>query len=638
MFTFIRNAVIVGIRYFNKDIQINGEDILIDQPKDKFLGDVYTNVAMLYAKKIGTTPQKLAEEISKLLLKNPNVQSIRIDGPGFLNIKIKNDFWQSMICNIIRLGRNFSVTPIHKHEKLNIEFVSANPTGPLHTGHARNAVFGSVCANLLEKVGYDVTREFYINDQGNQIKHLARSVYLRYIELLGKEISEDQFTSDMYCGSYIKDVAKDAIDKFGSKFLDKTENEWLKPLCEFSIKYMLDSIKKDLYDVGVVMDVYTSEKEVCSRNLVDKALEILKERGDIYEGILPKPKGTVAEDWEERPQTLFKSTKYGDEIDRAIKKSDGTWTYFAGDLAYHLDKFQRGFTHMLNIFGADHNGYVKRLKSAVYAISDGKADLEVRLYQLVNFLENGVPVRMSKRKGNFITLRDVIERVGKDVTRFMMVSRHHDVMIDFDFKKAVEFSMDNPLFYIQYAHARICSVFRNFNALFGKQADEKLYNADLSLLVDDAELDLIKALTFWKERIKLSAKAIEPHRVPTHLRDICALFHSLWNKGKSDDHLRFINKENMNLTFARMTLLRVTQIVIQDGLSILGITPMEEMKPLNDEEINETHGTAIPTEKNKDNEERDIKLEKKLDKPFFGIALPEDSFEFVSSFNKKNNK
>ena len=630
MFANIRNAIIVGIKSFKEDLYINNEDILIEQPKDKILGDIYTNAAMLYAKKVGTNPRRLAEKISEILSENPVVQSVRIDGPGFLNIKIKNNYWQSKIGEIIKLGSNFSVTPLHAGENLNVEFVSANPTGPLHTGHARNAVFGSVCANLLEKIGYNVTREFYINDQGNQIKHLARSVYLRYIELFGQRVSESQFTSDMYCGDYIKDVAKAVVDKFGDKFLNKQESEWLEPLCEFSIKYMLAGIKKDLADIGVVMDVYTSEKEVCSRNLVDKALKILKGRGDIYEGILPKPKGTIAEDWEERPQTLFRSTKYGDEIDRAIKKSDGTWTYFAGDLAYHLDKFQRGFTNMLNVFGADHNGYVKRLKSAVSAISDGKANLEVRLYQLVNFLENGVPVRMSKRKGNFITLRDVIDRVGKDVTRFMMVSRHHDVMIDFDFKKVIEFSMDNPLFYIQYAHARICSVFRNFNASFKKLTDEKIRDADLSLLTDETELDLIKSLAFWKERVKHAAKAIEPHRIPTHLRDICSLFHSLWNKGKSDERLRFINKENMTLTFARMALLRATQVVISDGLSILGVTPMDEMKPLDENESNKKFNAEV-TEDKKDKKER-----VKLDEPYYSISLPEDGFGFDNPPIKKD--
>lgn len=622
MFSVIRNAIIESIKSLDQNIALTSDNILIEQPKDAKLGDIYTNIAMLFAKKVGTNPRSLADKIAENLRATNIVSSVSIDGPGFINIRLKNEYWQLLVKEIIKLGNKFSYSPIHAGEQMLVEFVSANPTGPLHTGHARNAVFGSVAANLLEKIGYDVTREFYINDQGNQIKSMARSVYLRYIEILGRAVSDNQFSGDMYCGDYIRDVAQAVIEQFGDKFLDKPESEWLDTLCKFSIDCMMGSIKKDLADTGVIMDVYTSEADVCRRNLVNDALKILKEHNDIYEGILPKPKGTVAEDWEERPQTLFKSTKYGDEVDRAIKKSDGTWTYFAGDIAYHLDKFQRGFKKMLNIFGADHNGYVKRLKAAVSAISNGQADLEVRLYQLVNFLENGVPIRMSKRKGNFITLRDVVNRVGKDVTRYMMVSRHHDVMIDFDFKKAVEFSMDNPLFYIQYAHARICSVFRNYEYTFGKKVtDEELVNVDLSVLTDEHELTLIKMLSFWKERVKCSAIAIEPHRIPTHLRDIVAQFHSLWNKGKTDEHLRFINKNNTKTTFARLSLLRATQAVIVDGLKILGITPMEEMKPL-DECKTDREDAEKESELSHDTE-MGKKKKDPLDMPFAGISLPE---------------
>ena len=619
MFGIVKTAVVEGIKSFDKNIVVNSENILIDRPKNESLGDIYTNVAMLFAKKVGTSPRQLAEKIAELLQTIDVVSSVSIDGPGFINIRIKTNYWQSLVSKIIKLGSDFSRSEINTGKKMLVEFVSANPTGPLHTGHARNAVFGSVAANLLEKIGYKVTREFYINDQGNQIKNLARSVYLRYIELLGHKVSEEQFTENMYCGEYIKDVAQAVIEKYGNKFLDKPEKDWLGVLCDFSVTYMMDLIKTDLADAGVVMDIYTSEAEVCRRNLVEEALKILKANDDIYEGILPKPKGTVSDDWEERPQTLFRSTKYGDEVDRAIKKSDGTWTYFAGDLAYHLDKFQRGFTNMLNVFGADHNGYVKRLKAAVSAISNGQANLDVRLYQLVNFLEDGVPVRMSKRKGNFITLRDVVDRVGKDVMRYMMVSRHHDVMIDFDFKKAVEFSMENPLFYIQYAHARICSAFRHYESEFGaKISDDELTNIDLSVLTDESELGLIKALAFWKDQVKGAANAIEPHRIPIYLRDISAHFHSLWNKGMTAEHLRFINKNNMKTTFARMSLLRATQIIIADGLQILGITPMDEMKPL-DEGITETESKEVPNS----NDNKDESQESNFDLPFAGIALPE---------------
>lgn len=580
MLQSVRNAVLNAIHNFKPDIEISPNEISVERPKDVTLGDVCTNAAMVFAKRIGTNPKELANSICQELMHNPNVLDTSIAGYGFVNIKVCNEYWRSLINRIILEGNNFSVTNnIGNSNKLNIEFVSANPTGPLHTGHARNAVFGSVAANLFEKIGYKVTREFYINDQGNQIKYLARSVYLRYIELLGENISEDQFSSDMYCGLYIKDIAQKVLDKYGDVFFNKPEEEWLDILCHFSIDCMLNNIKSDLNGLGVVMDVYTSEAELCKKGLVNEALDILKQHDDIYDGILPKPKGTSKEDWEERPQTLFKSTKYGDDVDRAIKKSDGTWTYFAGDLAYHLDKIRRGFNKMLLVLGADHNGYVKRMKAAVSALSNNKAEIDIRLYQLVNFLEDGKPVRMSKRKGHFITLKEVVDRVGKDVTRYMMISRHHDVMIDFDFIKAVEFSMDNPLFYIQYAHARICSVFKYYKEIFNVNdiSYKDLLQVDKSSLYDDAEINLLKQLSFWPEQIKLAALAIEPHRVAIHLRDIASAFHSLWSKGKSEEQLRFINKNDKEKTLAKLSLLKATQVVLSDGLKILGITPLLEM-------------------------------------------------------------
>ena len=580
MLQVIRNAVLYAINYFNSELHISQNEILVERPKDVTLGDICTNAAMVFAKKCGTTPRELADRICYELIHNQNVLDASIAGYGFVNIKICNDYWRSLVNRIILEKNNFSIAKnIGNNNKLNIEFVSANPTGPLHTGHARNAVFGSVAANLLEKIGYKVTREFYINDQGNQIKCLARSVYLRYIELLGNKIYEEQFSSDMYCGEYVKEIAKEVLDKYGNIFLNKSESEWLSIFCEFSINCMLSNIKSDLKDLGVVMDVYTSEAELCKKGLVNEALEILKQHEDIYEGVLPKPKGTSKEDWEERPQTLFKSTKYGDDIDRAIKKSDGTWTYFAGDLAYHLDKIRRGFNKMLLVLGADHNGYVKRMKAAVSALSNSKANIEIRLYQLVNFLENGKPVRMSKRKGQFITLKAVVNRVGKDVTRYMMISRHHDVIIDFDFVKAVEFSMDNPLFYIQYAHARICSVFEYYKRIFKIEdvSIRELLEVDKSALRDEAEINLIKQLLMWPEQVKSAALAIEPHRITVHLRDIASLFHSLWSKGKAEEQLRFINRNDKGTTLAKLSLLRATQIVLADGLNILGITPLSEM-------------------------------------------------------------
>ncbi len=576
----IRSCILNVLNLFTKGAKDIAEDmILLDQPKDKNLGDLYTNAAMMFAKRLEISPRVLAEAIRDALASSENVTEVSLAGPGFINFKLKNSFWQGVISDVIEQNENYGFSNVYANKLINVEFVSANPTGPLHTGHARNAVFGSVVANLLERIGYKVTREFYINDQGNQIKFLARSLYLRYREALGAEISESDFTSDMYCGAYVKELAKELVDIYQDKFLNQPESEWLALLSQFAIDRMMQNVKNDLRNLGVVMDVYTSEAELCKRNLVEEALNILSECGDIYEGVLPRPKGIASDDeWEERPQTLFRSTKYGDDVDRAIRKSDGTWTYFAGDLAYHLDKIKRGFTEMVAILGADHNGYVKRLKSAVKALSAGKANIEVRLYQLVNFLENGKPVRMSKRAGNFITLKDVVERVGKDVTRYMMISRHHDVMIDFDFVKAVEQSMDNPLFYIQYAYARICSVFRNYEAENGEITRDDLLNSDKSILSDEAEISLMKALAFWPDQVKAAAIAIEPHRIPVYMQNIASLFHSLWNKGKINSELRFIDKENRHETISRLSLLMATKKVLEDGFRIIGVTPMMEMR------------------------------------------------------------
>ncbi len=562
----------------NDDFELLENRILIDVPNNPNVGDLYTNAAMVFAKSLKTNPQILAKSICDSLMENDFILSAEIAGPGFINMRLSNNAWYSVIDSILDKKESYSFQNIKNNEKINVEFVSANPTGPLHTGHARNAVFGSVIVKLLEKIGYNVTKEFYINDQGNQIKSLARSLYLRYREVLGANISESDFTEDMYCGEYVKDLAEEFVATYQDKFLNKDESEWLDFFAKYSVEKMLDNIKSDLKLLGIEMDVYTSEADVCRRKMVDEALGILTECGDIYDGIIPKPKGIEVEDWEERPQTLFRSTKYGDDIDRAIRKSDGSWTYFAGDIAYHLDKIRRGFKHMVGILGADHNGYVKRLKAVVKALSNGEADIEIQLYQLVNFLENGKPIRMSKRAGNFITLREVVNRVGKDITRFMMVSRHHDVMIDFDFVKAVEFSMENPIFYIQYAYARICSVFRNVQTIFPNITEDELRNCDKSILKDEAEINLIKELSLWPSKIQSAANSLEPHRIPHFLHEIASCFHSLWNKGKNDMTLRFIDENDRNSTLARLALLNATRIILADGFNIIGVSPIEEMK------------------------------------------------------------
>jgi arginyl-tRNA synthetase len=583
VFKLIRGFIFAALKKFSQldSTQISENLVLIDQPKDKNLGDLYTNAAMVFSKTLGTPPKILAEVIREAVSKSEDVVAISIAGPGFVNFKLKDSAWQRVIDEIIQKGKNYGYTNVVAEGTLiNVEFVSANPTGPLHTGHARNAVFGSVVVNLLKRIGYDVTAEFYINDRGGQIKSLARSLYLRYKEILGVEVSEKKdFKSGMYCGEYIKDLAKKLIEVYQDSFLNKCESEWVEPLSEFSLGEMLKDIKKDLALIGVMMDKYTSEAELCKQGMIEEAVAILEKYDDIYEGILPKPKKIGdEEEWEETPQTLFRSTKYEDDIDRAVKKSDGEWTYFAGDLAYHLDKIKRGYRKMVTILGADHNGYLKRLKAAVRALSGGEADIDIRLYQLVNFLENGSPIKMSKRAGNFITLKEVVEKVGKDVTRYMMISRHHDVMIDFDFAKAIEQSMSNPLFYVQYAYARICSVFRNYESKFGKLKEEELLNCDKTVLSDESEIILMQSLAFWPDQVKSAAIALEPHRIPSYLQNIAALFHSLWNKGKSNTELRFIDSDNLKDTMARLSLLFATKNVIEDGFDIIGITPMTEMR------------------------------------------------------------
>jgi arginyl-tRNA synthetase len=546
-------------------------------PNDQSFGDLYTNAALVLAKKLKKSPMEIAESICKSLEVEESISSAYVAPPGFINIRMKDAFWQGVVDVILDSGLGYSFSDVKHGARINFEFVSANPTGPLHTGHARNAVFGDVSSNLLSKIGYDVTREFYINDNGKQIDLLAESVYARYKEELGIQVPD--FADGMYCGEYIRDLARDLVEEYNNSLLEMDEGEVIPIIKSFSISKLLGNIKSDLEGIGIVMDVYTSEAELHKKNMVDESLAILRDAGDIYEGVLPRPKG-ISDDaeWEELPQTLFRSTKYGDDIDRVVKKSDGASTYFAGDLAYHLDKIKRGYREMVAVLGADHGGYVKRLKAAVKALSGGAAGLDVKLYQLVNFLDDGKPVRMSKRAGTFITMNDVISKVGKDVTRYMMISKHHDSVIDFDFARVVETSMDNPLFYIQYAYARICSVFRHYESIFGELRTEDLKSCGKSTLSDEAELSLLKELSFWPDRVKSAALAIEPHRITTNLFGIAQSFHALWNKGKANAELRFVSPDDKNETLSRLSLLESTRIVLEDGLGIMGVTPMREMR------------------------------------------------------------
>jgi arginyl-tRNA synthetase len=580
VFTFIRQKVLDSLNQLvQQGVLPEGLDfsrVTVDSPKESSHGDISTNAAMVLSKSAGMNPRTLATAIVEKLSAIPEILQVDIAGPGFVNMKLDPDLWRQQLLTILKEGIHYGDSQIGAGTRVNVEYVSINPTGPMHTGHGRNAVLGDTVASLLQKIGYDVTREYYINDAGGQTIALARSAYLRYLEALGMPVSPEDFAGDMYPGDYLIPVGQALAAEHGAKWVNQPESEWLEIVRLYTIDAMMDMIRNDLELLGVEMDIYTSERAVVQKNRVEEALKILEEQGDIYVGVLEKPKGHDADDWEARPQTLFRSTKYGDDVDRPLKKSDGSWTYFAGDIAYHLDKFQRGFTQMVDVLGADHAGYFKRIKSAVTAVTKGQAEVEIKVCQMVNFLENAVPVRMSKRAGTFITLRDVIERVGKDVTRFMMLIRRQDMPIDFDFVKVTEQSRDNPVFYVQYAHARACSVLRHVKTIFPEV--ENFSEIKISLLTDDAELGMIKLLASWPQQVEVAALAREPHRIANYLYDVASLFHALWNKGKEHVHLRFIDPENKDLTMARMGLVQSVATVIASGLVLFGITPVEEMR------------------------------------------------------------
>lgn len=572
----VQNALILLSKHEGVELPQNLlEKIVVEPTKDSAHGDLATNAAMILSKAFNMPPKSLAIKMIEHLKEDPDFFKIECAGPGFINLSLDKVLWLNELATVLKRQETYGDLQLGRNKKINVEFVSANPTGPMHTGHGRNAVLGDVIASLLQKAGYDVTREYYINDAGGQVKILAQSVYLRYLTECGETVEDDAY-SGKYPGDYLIPVAKSLKETFGDKFVHAVEAEWLLLFQNYAVDAMMLKIQADLKSLGIVMDVYTSEKAVVEENLIEDVLTILTAKGDIYTGILEKPKRLDdAADWEERPQTLFRATKYGDDFDRALKKSDGSWTYFAGDLAYHLHKYKRNFDHLLNIFGCDHIGYIKRLRSAVSAISGNPDLLEVKASQLVNFLENGVPIRMSKRAGNFITIEDVVKRVGKDATRFMMISRHQDMMIDFDFEKVIEESKDNPMFYIQYAHARIWSVLRHVKKT---PTDETLTSVDFSHIKDNLELEIVKKVCEYPRQIEIAARCIEPHRICTYLYDLAGLFHSLWNAGKSNNQLRFIDENNEKMTLSRLGLISGVATVLSSGLKLLGITPVKEMR------------------------------------------------------------
>lgn len=549
-------------------------DVIVEAPRDRSFGDLTTNLAMILAKKLKRSPLDIAEEIKNILQKDDRFVGISVAKPGFINWRISDQIAVQHMKSI--LTTEYGKRNIGNGKKINIEYVSANPTGPLHAGHARGAIVGDALARLMQYVGFDVTKEYYINDAGNQINYLAQSVYFRYAQLIDPDNTPKEPADYMYPGDYIIDIAKEILDAHGDVFYKKDESEWMPLFKQCAIDNIMSCIKHDLNDLDVIHDVFTSEKGLVDAGRVDSCIQFLRDNGLIYNGTLPKPKGQEIDDWEEREQLLFRSTQFGDSVDRPLQKSDGTWTYFATDIAYHFDKFNRGFNDMVDFWGADHGGYVKRMTAATKAITNNAATLSVRLCQLVKFVENGKEVKMSKRAGTFISVRDILDKVGKDIIRFVMLSRKDDSPLEFDFAKVVEQSRENPVFYVQYALARTHSVEKQYIELFGEYEFD--YDAISAYSYSDEELAVLKTLMEWPLHVELAVKHNEPHRIVFFLCSVAAAFHSLWNAGKADLRLRFIDSNDKDASLCRLALIIATRKILQSGLNIIGVTAIEELR------------------------------------------------------------
>ena len=578
IYSDIRDLVISSLEKMVSDgfieTGLGYRNISVEPPRDQAHGDMATNAAMVLAKVANKPPRLIAEFLSNILISDERIREVNVAGPGFINMRLEEPVLQAVVKSSLLLGSEYGRVQLGNGKRVNVEYISANPTGPLHVGHTRGAVFGDALSNLLNYVGYDVTREYYINDGGTQVDVLARSVYLRYLEAHGQEVS---FEDGTYPGDYLVGVGVALKAEVGDRFVKEDEKVWLEFIREYSTDIMMQFIRKDLDSLGIKMDNYFSEKSLYSERKIDLTIEQLSNRGLIYEGVLEPPKGKKLDGWMPRKQTLFKSTDFGDDVDRPVKKSDGSWTYFAPDIAYHFDKIYRGYDILIDILGADHGGYVKRMKAAVLALSDTKVELDVKLVQLVKLYRNGVPFKMSKRAGTFVTLSDLIQEVGSDVVRFVMLTRKNDAPLDFDLEKVLEQSKDNPVFYVQYAHARVCSVLRKAEEADIDISDQNLASADLSQNNHQVELRLVKKLAEWPRLVQVSAKTNEPHRVAFYLYELAGDFHSLWNKGNDDKGLRFI-QEDKTTALAKLALARAVAIVISSGLSILGVEAVSEMR------------------------------------------------------------
>ncbi len=584
VFALVEGRVVAALEELKQDSVLPADLVVpaveVETPRDSSHGDLSTNAALVLAKPARIKPRDIAERLKEKLSVDADIANIEVAGPGFLNLTFTPGFWQGLVRTILEEGSSYGRAAIGNGETINVEYVSANPTGPMHVGHCRGAVFGDALCNILEFAGYKVTREYYVNDAGGQVDQLARSVYLRYREALGEDIGE--IPAGLYPGDYLKPIGEMLAKEHKEDLLDKPEEDWLPIVRAAAVKPLLAEIKKDLAALNITHDVFFSEASLTSgkKDQVKAAIEALRAKGLVYEGRLPRPLGHDDDEWEDREQLLFRSTDFGDDVDRALMKSDGSYTYFASDVAYHYDKLERGFDHYRNVFGADHLGYISRIKAAVAALSDGKADFEILVCQLVKVLRAGQPVLMSKRAGTFVTLRDVVEEVGSDPVRFMMLMRKNDAPLDFDLSKVLEQTKDNPVFYVQYAHARAASVFRNAKEVFAEldKASKAVREADLSCLSDPGEIEWIKRLAFFPRLIAGAARAEEPHRLAFYLYDLASAFHFQWTRGNDSPHLRFIQAEDGVVTAARLALIAATQQVISSGLFMLGVEAPDSMR------------------------------------------------------------
>ena len=562
---------------------IDQSRVVVEPPRDPAHGDLATNAAMVLAKDAGKKPRDLAEAVAAKLRTDPMIAKVDVAGPGFINLTLHPPAWFEELRTIIESGLDYGRNDVGRGEAVNVEYVSANPTGPMHVGHGRGAVFGDALANLLAFSGFKVTREYYINDAGAQVDALGRSAFLRYREALGEDMGE--IPEGLYPGEYLKPVGEALVQEYGASLQGKPESEWLPLARAKAIAMMMDVIRDDLAALGVRHDVFFSERSLIEgKDQVGATIEDLRKAGEVYEGRLPPPKGVPTEDWEDREQTLFRATEFGDDVDRPLKKSDGGYTYFASDIAYHKSKFDRGFRNLIDVWGADHGGYIKRMQAAVKAVSGGKAELDVKVVQLVKLLRAGEPVKMSKRSGDFVTLREVVDEVGRDAVRFMMLYRKNDAPLDFDLAKVIEQSRDNPVFYVQYAHARGQSIFRNAIEVVRDLPDEGrararlLGEAPLDRFSDPAELSLMRRLALYPRVVEAAALAHEPHRVAFYLYELASEFHAFWTRGNDTPHLRFIIRDDPQLTLARLALVQGIVTVLASGLASLGVGAPQEMR------------------------------------------------------------